>query len=87
MLRKCPDLGFWNTGAVGFLPLNAGDVLAGDVLIEEEYMAKKNATRHTKGTANERQTAQYADQRVLTGAGGDPHPYGRASAQHRQGSG
>src|SRR5438093_6281822 len=36
-------------------------------------MAKKNATRNTKDAANERQTAQYADQRVLTGAGGEVH--------------
>ena len=49
------------------------DVLAGDVLIEEKDMAKKNSTRNTKGAANERQTAQYADQRVLTGAGGEVH--------------
>src|SRR5438874_10040350 len=47
------------------------DVLAGDVLIEEKDMAKKNATRNTKGAANERKTAQYADQSVLTGAGGE----------------
>src|SRR5438132_11794315 len=36
-------------------------------------MAKKNATRHTKGAANERKTAQYADQSVMTGAGGEVH--------------
>src|SRR5262245_33432587 len=36
-------------------------------------MAKKNATRNTKGAANERTAAQYADQRVMTGAGGEVH--------------
>ena len=32
-------------------------------------MAKKPTTRSTKGAANERNTAQYADQSVTTGAG------------------
>src|SRR5436309_11237759 len=36
-------------------------------------MAKKNATRNTKDAANERKTAQYADQSVMTGAGGEVH--------------
>ena len=37
-------------------------------------MAKKNATRGTpQGSANERKTAQYADQSVMTGAGGEVH--------------
>src|SRR5687768_11403123 len=36
-------------------------------------MAKRPATRSTKDAANERKTAQYADQRVLTGAGGEVH--------------
>src|SRR2546427_11373754 len=36
-------------------------------------MAKKNATRSTNDAANERKTAQYADQRVMTGAGGEVH--------------
>ena len=53
------------------------DVLAGDVLIEEKDMAKKNATRNTKGAANERKTAQYADQSVLAGAGGEVHQMGK----------
>src|ERR671939_88472 len=36
-------------------------------------MARKNATRSTTGAANERKTAQYADQPVITGAGGEVH--------------
>jgi hypothetical protein len=36
-------------------------------------MAKKNATRNTKDAANKRTTAQYAEQRVMTGAGGEVH--------------
>ena len=36
-------------------------------------MAKKHAARSTKGAANERNTAQYADQSVMTGAGGETH--------------
>src|SRR5437667_5255922 len=36
-------------------------------------MAKKYATRNTKDAANERKTAQYAEQSVVTGAGGEVH--------------
>ena len=37
-------------------------------------MAKKHTTRDTtQDTTSERQTAQYLDQRVMTGAGGEVH--------------
>jgi len=36
-------------------------------------MARKHATRNTKDAANERETAQYADQSVMTGVGGEVH--------------
>src|ERR671933_1826545 len=36
-------------------------------------MARKHTSRNTKDAANERKTAQYADQRVPTGAGGEVH--------------
>src|SRR5689334_14536391 len=36
-------------------------------------MAKKHTTRSTKDAANERKAAQYADQSVMTGTGGEVH--------------
>ena len=54
------------TEAIGvFLTLRPGDMMA-----KERNMAKQNATHSTApDTASARNTAQYADQSVMTGAG------------------
>src|ERR1043166_8536890 len=48
--------------------------IAVDIEDEEKDMARKQATRDfTQGADSERKTAQYAEQSVTTGAGGEVH--------------